>query len=101
MTDEQGTVTEDQGKLWLGLLLCWGCNIVHSVMGFVLVFAYPQVGMVLFGGIGLVQLAYVVPVCLHYRKQGKSNTVKGLIIAASITALLNASCWGALRGINM
>ena len=84
MTNEQGTVTEDQGKLWLGLVLCWGCNILHVVAGFFLIFAYAPVGMVLFGGIGLVQLAYVVPFCLRYKAKGKPNVVKGLIIAASV-----------------
>jgi len=99
MTDEKETVTDDQGRVWLGLLLCWICNIVQVGLGFVLILAsYPRVvvGIVIFGGVGLVQLAYVVPLCLHYKKLGQRNVVKGLIIAASITALLNASCWGGI-----
>lgn len=45
-------------------------------------------------GIGLTQLLYVVPLCLHFQKTGQKNTAKGLIIGASIVALLNVTCWG-------
>lgn len=45
-------------------------------------------------GIGLTQLLYVVPLYFHFRKTGQQNTAKGLVIGASIVALLNATCWG-------
>jgi hypothetical protein len=31
---------------------------------------------------------------LSFRKSGKSETAKGILIAATITFLLNAGCWG-------
>ena len=44
-------------------------------------------------GISIVQLAYMVPLYLHYRKKGATETAKGLVIAAAVTALLNGGCW--------
>jgi hypothetical protein len=45
-------------------------------------------------GLWLVQLAWIVPVCLSYRAKGETETVKGIAIIAAITFLLNAGCWG-------
>jgi hypothetical protein len=47
-----------------------------------------------FGGIGLTQLLYVIPLYLLW-KDDKPASAKGLVIGASVVALLNASCWGA------
>lgn len=50
-------------------------------------------------GIGLTQLLFVVPLYLHFRKTGQKNTAKGLVIGASIVALLNVTCWAAVMSI--
>lgn len=47
------------------------------------------------GGWGVLQLVYVVPFYLYMRKKEKA-TAKGIIIAASLVLLLNATCWGFL-----
>lgn len=86
-------MTNDKGNLELGLLICWGCNIFFLASTWVLMLMVAQVGLLLFGGIGVVQLAYVIPLCLHFKKKGQTNVMKGLIIAASITVLLNVGCW--------
>jgi hypothetical protein len=44
--------------------------------------------------IGISQLAYVIPQALSYRKQGRSESLKGLWIGAGVTFLLNAGCFG-------
>jgi hypothetical protein len=44
----------------------------------------------------LSQLAYVIPAIVVARRKGHENTVKGIIIAASVTALLNVACTGYL-----
>ena len=90
-------MTDEKGNLGLGLVICWGCNILHLGLGWFLILAVMRVGIVVFGGIGVVQLAYVIPLCMHLRKSGQTDTVKGLIIAASITALLNVGCWTQFR----
>ncbi len=90
MTDE---MPEYRGDVFMGLAICWGCNILNLVVGWVLIFFVEPVGMIVFGGIGLVQLVYVIPFCRHFKSDGQTNIVKGLIIAASVTALLNVGCW--------
>jgi hypothetical protein len=90
MTDE---LMQDEGTVLKGLAICWGCNILHLIAGWILMFAVTRVGMVVFGGIGLVQLVYVIPFWRHFKSEGQANIVNGLVIAASVTALLNVGCW--------
>ena len=86
-------MSDDEGSIGLGLLLCWGSNIGEVIMGGFTVMV-PYVGIPLVGGVGIIQLIYVLPLYFSFRKEGKTATAKGLVIAASITALLNATCWG-------
>ncbi len=44
-------------------------------------------------GFGLTQLLYVIPLCIYYRRQRQFNKMKGIIIGAILTALLNGSCF--------
>jgi len=53
-----------------------------------------SVGLVILFGIGVAQIAWMLPLVLYYRKHGERETVKGDLIAAGIVLLLNASCWG-------
>lgn len=43
--------------------------------------------------IGLAQLAYILPICIYLMRKRKWNWIKGIIIGACITALLNGGCW--------
>lgn len=45
------------------------------------------------GGIGIFQITYVIPVSLWLKRQGRLGLMKGVIIGAVITALLNGGCW--------
>ncbi|SRR6266404_2649754 len=40
------------------------------------------------------QLIYVIPALIIARRKGHEDTVKGIIIAASVTTLLNIACTG-------
>lgn len=44
-------------------------------------------------GIGISQLVYVIPVSLWLKQRGRFGLMKGVIIGAVITALLNGGCW--------
>lgn len=46
--------------------------------------------------IGISQLVYIIPAIVIANLKGETNIVKGLIIGASITFLLNAACTGFL-----
>lgn len=43
--------------------------------------------------IGLSQLIYAVPLGIRFRRQRKFNAMKGVIIGAVITVLLNGGCF--------
>jgi hypothetical protein len=43
--------------------------------------------------IGFSQLIYIVPLCLYLNRKQQWNWMKGIIIGACITALLNGGCW--------
>jgi hypothetical protein len=82
------------GSLSAGLFLCWGLNIAEIAIGFLLLNQGSLTGtLALVGGIGGVEWLYVVPLYILFNNQEKTNTAKGLIIAAGITALLNGLCW--------
>lgn len=44
--------------------------------------------------IGVSQLIYVVPLALYFRGRRRPRAAKGVWIAAAITFLLNAACYG-------
>ncbi len=43
--------------------------------------------------IGATQWIYIGPAIWYYHRKQEAGMVKGLIIAASLTALLNGACW--------
>lgn len=45
------------------------------------------------GGLFLLQLLYVIPVCIWLKRKRKNFIVKGVIIGAVITALVNGGCF--------
>jgi hypothetical protein len=56
-----------------------------------------QVPLTVVGGpiwIGISQLFYVVPQHFAFKKQGRSACIRGLWLAAGVTFLLNAGCFG-------
>jgi len=56
---------------------------------------YAAISFVLaIGGVGITQLAYIIPVARRFQKFGEYKTVQGLVIGASITFLLCATCLG-------
>jgi uncharacterized BrkB/YihY/UPF0761 family membrane protein len=44
-------------------------------------------------GIGIAQALYVIPLCLYLAKRRRYMLMKGVIIGACITALLNGACY--------
>ena len=48
------------------------------------------------GFIGVTQLVYMIPAMIIQGRKGRPEVVKGLIIGAAVTFLLNASCYGSL-----
>jgi hypothetical protein len=46
-----------------------------------------------YAGIGLFQILYVIPVVFWLKRRQKGGLMKGVIIGAVLTALLNGGCW--------
>ncbi|HEY6968922.1 MAG TPA: hypothetical protein VJA94_06950 [Candidatus Angelobacter sp.] len=84
---------DHEGHLVWGLLVGWLLNVVHLGIAYLL-FVYGEQTLptvfVLVGAIGLLQIGYIVPIWFVLRQRGKRRMAKGLLIAALITALINA-----------
>jgi hypothetical protein len=58
--------------------------------------SFATVGLWFVFGFGVSQLIYMLPAIVIARRRGRPGLAKGLIIAASIAFLLNASCFALL-----
>lgn len=89
-------LTGDEGSLFLGMIVCWLLNMVHLGVAYLFFVSgdrtLPTV-FVLVGAIGLLQIAYVVPMWYAVRRRGKRKMAKGIAIAAGITLLANSILW--------
>ena len=85
----------------LGILLLMGLHLAAIILGFIIgsisiggigpyIASFLGVG---FFGIGIAQLIYVVPAIIVLRRRREFAVLKGLIIGAIITALVNGGCW--------
>ncbi|HZR27378.1 MAG TPA: hypothetical protein VFA71_01255 [Terriglobales bacterium] len=91
----------------LGFLLGVALNVAVIWIGFLISSQLPynatldrieSYGLVF---IGVSQLLWQVPVIVllrQLRRQGNKGLALGMILAASLTALLNATCWGLMWG---
>lgn len=71
----------------------WLFNVAQLGIGWLLLVADVRMlpaYYVLIGAIGLVQVGYVVPLWRLLVRSGRPRTAKGLLIAASLTAVVNA-----------
>jgi uncharacterized membrane-anchored protein len=84
------------GRIWSGIAIAGAVNIVAVLVG-VMTFgnaASIGIGVVLIVGFPLVQFAWLLPLYFFFRRQAGFETAKGVLIAAGITVLLSAGCWG-------
>jgi hypothetical protein len=83
-----------EGSIVVGLAICWLLNTAQLGIGWLLLVAdvrYLPMVYVLIGAIGAVQVGYVVPIWRLLVRKGKPRTAKGLLLAAGLTAILNAA----------
>lgn len=86
----------DQGSLLLGMIVGWLLNVVHlGIAYFVFVEIERMLSsvFVLVGAIGLLQVGYIAPLWYLFRRRGKRRMARGLLIASTITLLVNAVFW--------
>jgi threonine/homoserine/homoserine lactone efflux protein len=78
--------------VWIGLGLGLAINASVFVVGIFLVLSgVPLVQWVL-ATLGVTQFVYIGPLMLEARRSERRGKMLGLIIAASVTVLLNAAC---------
>ncbi|MBD1910449.1 MULTISPECIES: hypothetical protein [unclassified Leptolyngbya] len=99
-------MTEDRpSNEFVEILKGIGLLILHHILAVSVIGIVGLVIGILFGengvfqiwamgavGFFLLQLAYVIPLALRLKRQGKTGMMKGVIIGATITALLNGTC---------
>lgn len=73
-------------EFWLGVLLT---VVLHAVW-----FAFLPG----FAVIGVAQLIYVVPLMIYAAVKHKQRLLQGLTVAAGVTFLVNAACFGIVLG---
>jgi hypothetical protein len=86
-----------QGLMILLIMHCVSGGIIF-LLGFIvgsIVGGYSVLSVWIGGSLGflLIQLVYVIPLVLRFKRQGKIARMKGVIIGAVITALLNGACF--------
>lgn len=75
------------------MAICWLLNVAQLGVGWLLLVADVRMlpgYYVLVGAVGIVQVGYAVPLWRLLRRKGKSRTAKGMLLAAALTALMNA-----------
>ena len=82
------------GSVGTGVVIGLGLTFGAIVVGLVSAAFTGGITAIVLLGIGVLQAAWIVPLVRSYRTKGETETAKGLLIAAGIVFLLNASCWG-------
>jgi len=72
-------------EIWRGVGLAFLLHLIQIPLTFVT----PFLSLIF---IGISQLVYIIPAIIFYWRDRRRGVVKGLIIAAAITFLLNGSC---------
>lgn len=84
---------QGRGSILAGMAICWLLNVAQLGIGWLLLVADVRMlpgYYVLVGAIGLVQIGYIVPLWRLLLRKGKPRTANGLLLAATLTAVMNA-----------
>jgi hypothetical protein len=93
--------TAGRGSVALGIVLLIPLHVVGQGVIFAIgMLTSEALGPVSLLGIGLSQLVYVVPAAVVAKRRGAPAVAKGLLIAAAVTFLLNAACFGLVFASN-
>ena len=88
----------DRGSILSGFLVAAGWNAAALALSAALMAA--MIGFLILAGFGLLQFAWLLPMWIRYRKAGKTESAKGVLIVAGISVLLSAACWSSLNSTN-
>ncbi|AOY79365.1 hypothetical protein BJP36_04970 [Moorena producens JHB] len=71
------------------IVVLWFINLIIPSVGYQLN-TFAALSLM---GIGISQLIYVIPLIIRLKQQQRWEVMKGVIIGAVLTALLNGGCW--------
>lgn len=89
-------------QIFGGFMLLMGLHCVAGTLIFILGFAmgmmaggYAFLGIWVVGAMGFLfwQLLYVIPLIFRFRRRRRFAMMKGVIIGATLTALVNGACF--------
>ena len=80
-------------ELIRGIVLILLINFAVTIAGIFLADVLPVWPLMAISAIGLLQLLYVIPWARKLHRAERFERMKGVIIGAVITALLNGGCW--------
>lgn len=86
-------MNDGRASIVVGMAICWLLNVAQVCIGWLLLVADVRMlstFYVLVGAVGIVQVGYVVPISHLLWRKSKRWTARGVLIAAAITALVNA-----------
>lgn len=89
------------GSILGGLLLLFALHAAAALVCCVLAVAggqSPREGLLIMMFVGGVQIAYAAPAAIVLALRRRTRTLKGLLIGAGITFLVNATCAGIVLG---
>ncbi len=96
------------GDIARGFSLAIGLNILAAIFFLVMATLFSNLQLpfsflfiYLFYGIGLSQLVYIIPIAIRFYRRRQWGRMKGVIIGAVITALLNGGCFLAIQGMQI
>lgn len=89
--DEQEITGYPQKDIWIGIGIALLLHLIQLPLAALTVF----VSLIF---MGVTQLLYIIPAIVVYHRKKRRGVVKGLIIAAAITFLLNATCSALVLG---
>jgi len=82
--------------LGMHLLLVLVAGIILTFISYIskgLSFQMGIIALYALFGIGIAQLFYVIPLVIWFKQRCQWGLMKGVIIGAVMTALLNGGCW--------
>ncbi|MBO0991462.1 hypothetical protein [Bacillus sp. SD088] len=80
----------------IGFLILTVINLVLFILVFNSMGFLPEFFLFFLMFIGVAQLIYVIPLIIYGNVKNLPGFAKGIIIAAGITFLLNAGCYGVI-----
>jgi heme/copper-type cytochrome/quinol oxidase subunit 4 len=92
----------EKSEIIKGILITLGMNLTVTWLLFMIgsillrysnLSTYSIISFMIMAIIGIIQLVYIIPYAIHLKQEREIARMKGVIIGAVITFLINGGCW--------